>query len=169
MEMYLNMIFMSGQSVFYHHEDIHHFFGNVQGTVNDLLRAVKQDSEKPLYLAGAKILGLLSKLVSAPLWRFIESPGHILDMNVHYHTLVHFLDTASTEEGVASDFLYGNSTPFPIPMDENNEVLIKLIKADDKLNIYICFATVYFVFVALFGVYRPDADEGLQILTDARH
>ena len=75
--------------------------------------------------------------------RFIESPGHILDMNVHYHTLVHFLDTASTEEGVASDFLYGNSTPFPIPMDENDKVLSKLIKADDMLDIYICFATVY--------------------------
>ena len=67
MEMYLNMIFMIGQSVFNHHEDIHHFFCNVQGTVNYLLRSVKHDSEKPLYLAGAKVPGLLSKLVSAPL------------------------------------------------------------------------------------------------------
>lgn len=143
-----NMIFMTGQSVFYHHEDIHHFLCNVHGTVNNLLRAVKYDSEEPLYLAGARVLGLLSKFVTAPLWRLIESPGHILDMNAHYQTLVQFLDTASTEEGVASDFLYGNSTPFPTPMDENDKVLSKLIKADDKLD-PICLPLLQTLFRAI--------------------
>ena len=125
--------------------------------MNDLLKEVKYayDSEEPLYLAGARVLGLLSKLVSAPLWRLIESSGHILDINVHYHTLAQYLDTASTVEGVASDFLYGNSTPFPTPMDENDKVLSKHIKADDKLDICICFASVDFAFVSLFGVNRP--------------
>lgn len=36
-----NMIFMIGQAVFYHHEDIHYFLCNVHNTPNDLLRAVK--------------------------------------------------------------------------------------------------------------------------------
>ena len=141
---YLNMIFMIGQSVSYHHEDIYHFLCKVHGTVNDLLKEVKYayDSEELLYLAGARVLGLLSKLVSAPLWRLIESPGHILDINVHYHTLVQYLDIASTAEGVASDFFYGNSTPFPTPLDENDKVLSKHIKADDKHHICICFASV---------------------------
>ena len=147
--------------MFYHHEDIYHFLCKVHGTVNDLLKEVQYtyDSEELLYLAGARVLGLLSKLVSAPLWRLIESPGHILDINVHYHTLVQYFDTASTAEGVASDFyvydLYGNSTLFPTPMDENDKVLSKNVKADDKHDICICFASVDFVFVSLFGVNRP--------------
>ena len=67
--------------------DNYHILCKVHGTVNDLLKEVKYayDSEEPLYLAGARVLGLLSKLGSAPLWRLIESPGHILDINVHYH------------------------------------------------------------------------------------
>lgn len=143
-----NMIFMIGQSVFYHHEDIPHFLSNVHGTTNDLLKAVKNDSEEPLYLAGARTLGLLSKFVTAPLWRLIESPGHILDMNINYQTLVQYLDTASAEEDVANDFLHGSSMPFPTPMDENDKVLSKLIREDDKLD-PICLPLLQTLFRAI--------------------
>lgn len=142
------MIFMIGQSVFYHHEDIPHFLSNVHGTTNDLLKAVKYDSEEPLYLAGARTLGLLSKFVTAQLWRLIESPGHILDMNINYQTLVQYLDTASAEEDVANDFLHGSSMPFPTPMDENDKVLSKLIREDDKLD-PICLPLLQTLFRAI--------------------
>lgn len=142
------MIFMIGQSVFYHHEDIPHFLINVHGTTNDLLKAVKYDSEEPLYLAGARTLGLLSKFVTAPLWRLIESPGHILDMNINYQTLVQYLDTASAEEDVANDFLHGSLMPFSTPMDENDKVLSKLIREDDKLD-PICLPLLQTLFRAI--------------------
>lgn len=129
------MIVMIGRSVvFFHHEDIHHFLRNVHGTTNDLLKAVKYDSEEPLYLAGAKILCLLSKFVTAPLWRLIESPGHILDMDINYQTLVQYLDTASAEEDVANDFLHGSLMPFLTPKDKHDKVLSKFIREDDKLD-----------------------------------
>lgn len=129
------MIVMIGQSVvFFHHEDIHRFLRNVHGTTNDLLKAVKYDSEEPLYLAGAEILCLLSKFVTAPLWRLIESPGHILDMDINYQTLVQYLDTASAEEDVANDFFHGSSMPFLTPKDKHDKVLSKFIREDDKID-----------------------------------
>ena len=33
-----NMLFMVGQAVYYHHDDIQHFLINVHGTANDLLK-----------------------------------------------------------------------------------------------------------------------------------
>lgn len=133
---------------FYHHEDIHYFLCNVHGTPNDLLRAVKYDSEEPLYLAGARVLGLISKFVTSPLWRLIESPGHILDMNVHYHTLVQYLDKTATDECASSDFLHRNSSPFPTPMNENDNVISKLIKDDEKLDT-ICLPLLQSLFRAI--------------------
>lgn len=86
--------------------------------------------------------------MTAPLWRLIESPGHILDMNINYQTLVQYLDTASAKEDVANDFLHGSSMPFPTPMDENDKVLSKLIREDDKVD-PICLPLLQTHFIAI--------------------
>ncbi|KAK3107360.1 hypothetical protein FSP39_012735 [Pinctada imbricata] len=143
-----NMIFMVGQAVFYHHEDIHHFLANVHGTQNDLLKAVMLDSVEPLFLAGAKLLGLISKFITAPLWRLIESPGHILDMNLNYQTLYSFLDRAAVQQDVASNFLSGEASPFTMQSDENDKILTALTTGSESLN-PICLPLLQNVFAAL--------------------
>ena len=61
-----NLVFLLGQAVYFHHEDISHFLGAVHGTDNDLLKVVLLDSQETLYIAGGKALGLISKFISAP-------------------------------------------------------------------------------------------------------
>ncbi|XP_033753089.1 uncharacterized protein LOC117336587 [Pecten maximus] len=61
-----NMVFLIGQAVYYHSQDIQEFLGNVHGTSNDLLKAVLLDAKETLFLAGAKVLGLVSKFITAP-------------------------------------------------------------------------------------------------------
>lgn len=62
--------------------------------------------------------------------------------------LVQYLDTASAKEDVANDFLHGTSMPFPTPMDENDKVLSKLIREDDKLD-PICLPLLQTHFIAI--------------------
>ena len=60
----------------------------IHGTNNNLLKAVSLDLKEDMQLAGAKALSLLSKRVTAPLWRrLMESPGHIADVNEHLFRL----------------------------------------------------------------------------------
>lgn len=60
-------IFLLGQTVFYHRSDIIHFLDNIEGTQNNLIKAVNIDIKEDLYAAGARTLGLKSKFVTAPL------------------------------------------------------------------------------------------------------
>ncbi|XP_033730479.1 uncharacterized protein LOC117319875 [Pecten maximus] len=126
-----NMVFLIGQAVYYHSQDIQEFLGNVHGTSNDLLKAVLLDAKETLFLAGAKVLGLVSKFITAPLWRLIEAPGHILDMNMHFETLVDFLEKTSTDTVLAQEFLKGQSTPFNSEVDSSDAVLAKLLAPDE--------------------------------------
>lgn len=70
--------------MFYYYEDIFYFLSNVYGTINDLLKVVRYDFEEFLYFVGVRIFGLFLKFVIVLLWRFIESSGYILDMNINY-------------------------------------------------------------------------------------
>lgn len=69
-------------------------------------------------------------------------------MYVHYHTLVQYLDKTATDECTSSDFLNGNSSPFPTPMNENDKVMSKLIKEDAKLDT-ICLPLLQSLFRAI--------------------
>ncbi len=63
---------------------------------NKLLKSVLHDLNIPDYLAGTKALGLVSRLLTGPLWCFIEDKNmHILDMNEHYSTFLQCLEESS--------------------------------------------------------------------------
>lgn len=83
-----NMISLEGQAVYYHKEDTCQFLEHVHGTSNDLLKAGLSDCKEDLYMAGTKSLSYISKFITSPLWWLIESPGHFLDMNENFNTLV---------------------------------------------------------------------------------
>jgi hypothetical protein len=71
-------------------------------------------------------LELISKLISAPLWRLIENNVHVLDLNTNYHALVSYLDKMSK---YASVFINGEDYPFADQFIEKDYVFEKLIKA----------------------------------------
>ena len=49
---------------------------------NQLLKAVSADLEVPEYLAGCKVLGIINKVITEPLWRVLKDKEiTILDMN----------------------------------------------------------------------------------------
>ena len=90
-----NVLFLDSGQVFFYAQDIHYFLDKVHGTPNGLLRSVFADCECDNFLAGAKALGLLEKLITTQLLKLIESDTHILNMNMNYQHLVEFLDRMS--------------------------------------------------------------------------
>ena len=129
-----NLVYVLGEAVFYHHKDIAFFLDSVHGTHNDLLKAVSMDSKEKLLLAGARALGLISKFISGPLWRLLESKCHILEMNRHYQTLVEFLENVSKDAGAMLRFIVGESTPFVTDIDKENKVVAMLIAEDNETD-----------------------------------
>ncbi|KAK6180549.1 hypothetical protein SNE40_012682 [Patella caerulea] len=130
------MIFMMGQAVYYHKEDIFIFLDKEHGFTNTLLKAVHLDIQENLYLSGCKALGLISKFVTAPLWRIIEAPGHILDMNEQYYTLVKFLDRASSDIDFTLKFMNGECTPFEnTSIDDNDKISRCLIIPNEEVDV----------------------------------
>lgn len=128
------MIFLEGQAIYYHKEDICHFLEHVHGTSNDLLKAVLLDCKEDLYMAGTKSLSYISKFITAPLWRLIESPGHILDMNENFNTLVTFLENAAAKPEVTLAFMTGNTTPFDTAVQPDDLIFSKLLEKSDQID-----------------------------------
>lgn len=129
-----NMIFLEGQAIYYHKDDICHFLEHVHGTSNDLLKAVLLDCKEDLYMAGTKSLSYISKFITAPLWRLIESPGHILDMNENFNTLVTFLENAAAKPEVTLAFMTGNTTPFDTAVQPDDLIFSKLLEKSDQID-----------------------------------
>ena len=64
-------------------------------SMNGLLKSVLKDLHTPFFIAGYKALGLVSKAITTPLWRVIESKDSSISMmNERYLTLLNFLDNA---------------------------------------------------------------------------
>ena len=79
--------FYNGEGVYVLHKAMLHFLQDVHGESN-LLKAVKADLVVPDLVAWARALGLLCKLLIAPLWR-VQEDKHtsIFDMSNHYTSL----------------------------------------------------------------------------------
>jgi hypothetical protein len=98
------------------------------------LKYVFIDISNPVLVAGCRSLGIISKLVTAPLWR--EAKTQILEMNEKLTALRDFFREARND---ASNVLEGNMSPFPDNVDKGDIVLRELLKSDetDKLTIQI--------------------------------
>ena len=93
-----------------------------------LLTAVMEDLCVPEYLAGCKALGLISRLITVPLWCQLEdSEIHIMDMGNIYQQLIDYI---SCSEDKLDEFITGRLLiPFAdIEKTRNNEIFKCLIK-----------------------------------------
>jgi hypothetical protein len=101
-----NVLFENAAGVFFMKNEIMDFLqGNAS---NQLLKSVAFDISTPEYLAGCKALGLVSFLITLPLWTIIESKCHILDIGRHYHELIIYIKDASLN---VPSFMRGEMTP----------------------------------------------------------
>ena len=120
-----------GRCSYYHRHHIEHFLSDVQDKPNRLLKRCEQLIADPVALAGCKVLGLLSKLVTSPLWRVIESTNHVLDMNTHYDNLLTYFNRASDD---ASEFVAGSWSPFSESLVKSDHILDCLKEANECID-----------------------------------
>ena len=132
------VLFFNGAGIYFLHECMSHFLQNVHGTTNRLLKAVKADLDVPEFVAGARALGLLSKLVICPLWRTLENKNiSVLDMSKVYTQLV---DNFKSWSADASPLIDGGSSPFSgAHIDWSCKILQKLLEpsTSDSLTVEI--------------------------------
>eukprot|EP00117_Sycon_ciliatum_P047349 scpid58269/ scgid33823/ len=102
--------FYNGAGVYYLRETLLHFLRDIHGDTNLLLKAVKADLSVDELCAGARALGLLSKLVITPLWKALEDATlSIFDMSTRYTELYRKFVEWSED---ASPLLDGTARPF---------------------------------------------------------
>eukprot|EP00117_Sycon_ciliatum_P048351 scpid60247/ scgid34434/ len=77
---------------------------------NRLIEAVAKDLDDQRYLAGCRALGIIGKIVTGPLWRFLVSARPFTDVFTIYHQLTQQLAVWAED---ASDLLDGSGRPFP--------------------------------------------------------
>ncbi len=76
-----NIIFVNGGAVFYHQAHMKGFIMQLSER-NNLMKAVYEDAENSVFVAGARALGIIGKLITGPLMRYIYgSGGNILELN----------------------------------------------------------------------------------------
>ncbi|CAG2190073.1 unnamed protein product [Mytilus edulis] len=105
-------------------------FQVLTGCTNRLLSSVYQDICNPLLVAGSRALGIISKIITGPLWRNIECKTHILDINDTLTGLRSFLAEAKDD---CSEVVTGKHVPFPEESCkiENDIVMAELFKPDE--------------------------------------
>ena len=105
------VLFYNGAGLYALHECMLDFLKDVHGETNLLLKAVSADLGVPELVAGARALGLICKLVIAPLWRVLEDRRiSILDMSSVYSAMHQKLTEWATD---GSSLLDGSARPFP--------------------------------------------------------
>ncbi len=125
-----NIVFTLAQMVYFHRERIIRFFTDYHEPGNRLKQAVFADIKNPLLQAGVKVLGLISKLVTGPLWRLLESDISLLDMNAKYLSLVEYFTDMSNG---STDFLTGEQTPL-YDLVEFDDIYQSLIVPDEAVD-----------------------------------
>ena len=133
-----NVLFDNAATVFFLHEKMKEFLKSY-GNENRLLKSVSFDVNTTEFIAGVKALGLISKLVTCPLWNILESTHvSIMDMNEKYLQLVTFFDDASRN---VSSFMRGELLPFgddtPVEKDSIYDVLITMHDFDGTVELYL--------------------------------
>ncbi len=81
-----NVIFYNGGAIYFHRLDILNFIEHKQ-LQNRLLKAVSEDLNNNVFLAGVHSLGIISKLITGPYFKLVGGSVSILDMNPHLHKL----------------------------------------------------------------------------------
>ena len=132
-----NILFQNASSVFYLSSHLQDYLDE-GGATNRLLKAVQFDLKITHYLAGCKALGLVSFLITQPLWATIENTEiHIMDIGQHYKEVIDFLVMANTriENFMVGDLHLSFCTVAVIEKDVMFNKLIQPWIHDDEVQV----------------------------------
>ncbi|WAQ97662.1 hypothetical protein MAR_030352 [Mya arenaria] len=99
-----NILFRNAANVFFLEHQIRTYLAIEHS--NRLLASINHDINVPEYVAGCKSLGLISELITVPLWCIIEDENlHIIEAKTLYQELVKYLEEFPQH---IRDFMEGN-------------------------------------------------------------
>ena len=119
-----NVVFWNAACVYFHHNHFMEFF-RVHGTPNKLLRAVKEDLQETINMAGIRALGIMDKLITGPFWRLCESVENILDLN---KVIVELQNNMVLWTNDASELLFQQTPGFSSAVVHNDNLYLKLFE-----------------------------------------
>ena len=118
-----NILFVLGGAMYYHRLHLSEFVKSIDGE-SFLHQSIKQDVDERLFIAGARALGIVNKLVTGPLYRKVVEAGHIFDLNDMWVNLLEYLEQNSAN---ASEMMRGETFYAPAFLSKD-EVYFELFK-----------------------------------------
>ena len=100
-----NVLFHNAAGTYYLLRDIQTFLSR-HNNDNNLLRAVFADSQVVSFQAGLRALGLISLLVTEPLWREIVCEGHVSHMTHVFQGLVAHFEVSTLPFSLSTLYLH---------------------------------------------------------------
>ena len=82
-----NIVFHNAGGLYFLRNHLRRYLQEVHHTQNKLLQSVLSDIKNPLYVQGCRALGIISKCVTAPLWRILESNISMTGLSKEYQRL----------------------------------------------------------------------------------
>ena len=107
-----NILFHNGGAVFNLLDNIIEFL-QLNQIPNTLAKAVLYDAQEEWCVSGCQSLGLISKFITAPLWRLLEDKEiHIADISTVYTDIISFLSQCAEDDDKMMCFMNGtNNAP----------------------------------------------------------
>ncbi|CAC5426314.1 unnamed protein product [Mytilus coruscus] len=104
------------------------YFAEEHKTDNRLFTAVTADLRIVSFQAGSRALGIVSKMVTGPMWRFMEENGHVSELTPLYQQLYDAFKRLSTDASTlmkGEEFIFGEETV------QKDEVFDKCTRHED--------------------------------------
>ena len=127
-----NILFSSASNVFFLADQMNQYLEF--GASNHLLQAVKRDLKVPEYLAGCKALGLVSHLITIPLWSQIENTDiSILEIAQYYKELVIYLENIDYNKFITGQSLLSFVHENKLNTSKSYKALIRQFEHDNSV------------------------------------
>ena len=130
---HFNILFHNSAGVYYLLYDLLPF-AEEHKTDNRLFAAINADLNVLSYQAGARALGIVSKMVTGPLWRYLEKEGHVSELTPIYQQLYNAFKRLSNDASTlmrGEEFIFGEDT---VQKDKVYEVLVRPSQQLDNLT-----------------------------------
>jgi hypothetical protein len=126
-----NILFVNAGQVYFFRNKMVEFLQNIPSP-NNLLKSVLRDLQEDFFIAGLKALGLISKIVTTPLWNILENKDiSIKDMAKRYLDLKIFLQNSLQN---MDDILSGEAQLFVDVSVKKDKMYDKLIERNELID-----------------------------------
>ena len=127
-----NITFYNGCGIYFLISHLLEFFKHVHSE-NRLLGAVFDDLQVKSFVAGCRSLGLISKIITAPLWRILEDKKtHVLQMSQKYQHLLACMEKFAEN---SLEFMKGEVVVFNDVESVKDEIFENLVAPSDEYDV----------------------------------